>query len=231
MVFDSSDLNPGEVHVWRAGLDVPETRVAEYRQVLAEDERARADRFHFERDRRRFTVARGVLRSLLGRYLGMPAGELRFQYGEYGKPHLEAGSLRFNLSHSHEAALIGVCLEGKIGVDIEYKNADRVTLDVARHFFAEEEVAALSALPRELWSDGFFTCWTRKEAYIKARGEGVSLGLDTFAVSLGAVPELVRSSHGDAEAWEMTDAEVGGDYAGALVVERLREWRYVLLEA
>lgn len=224
----SLSLPPGEVHVWRLVLDQPLDRFLE---PLQPDEVARANRFYFERDRKRFVIARGFLRLLLGRYLTADAARLTFSYGEYGKPSLEVQpALRFNMSHSHELALYALTQEREIGVDVERIRADFTSDDIARRFFSPFEVASLDALPPAERVAGFFRCWTRKEAYIKATGRGLSQGLDTFDVTLGAreTPALLRNDDGTHERWTMANVEVGPGYAGAVAVEgavsKIRYW-------
>lgn len=221
------ELRAGDVHVWLARLDLAESHVTQLRCLLSDDEQTRADRFYFERDRRRFVVARGTLRSVLAQYVKRPPENIQFGYEAAGKPYLissgDAPQLHFNVSHSHELALIAVCLRHRVGIDIEYKNPKAATLDVAQHYFAQEEIAALAERHSEARCDMFFAIWTMKEAYIKGRGEGVSLGLDTFAVNTdsGKPPGLIRSSHGKDEPkrWRFWTIDAGPAYAAAMTVE------------
>jgi 4'-phosphopantetheinyl transferase len=162
-------------------------RVRGLEQMLSHDEIARAERFHFERDRRRFVVGRGLLRAILGRYMGIESERLRFRYGEYGKPYLaeEYGgkALQFNVAHSQDMALYAIARDREVGVDIEYIRPFPNLMQIAEQFFSARENIALQAVPEHLKDEAFFTCWTRKEAYIKARGDGLSLPLDRFDVS------------------------------------------------
>lgn len=215
----SLSLQPGEVHVWRLVLDAP---VEPYLELLQPDELARANRFYFEKDRKHFTVARGFLRLLLGRYLQTDPALLMFSYGAYGKPSLESEqTLRFNMSHSHGMALYALTEAREIGVDIERIRADFTSDDIARRFFSPFEVERLCGLPSADRVEGFFKCWTRKEAYIKATGRGLSQALDDFDVTLGPGENamLLRNEDGSHERWTMVDVEVGPGYAGALAVE------------
>jgi 4'-phosphopantetheinyl transferase len=139
-------------------------------QSLSPDERARAARFRFERDRRRFVAGRGALREILGEALGRPPSSIAFAYGPQGKPRLAADEIQFNVSHSEGLGLIAVAGDRRVGVDIERVRAKGSGMDVAKRFFSRAEVATLRALPRGLRTEAFFACWTRKEAYIKARG-------------------------------------------------------------
>jgi 4'-phosphopantetheinyl transferase len=220
-------LSSAEVHVWRACLDPDASCVAQLRLTLSADESQRAARFHFPRDRRRFTVARGVLRDILGRYLGVPASELGFRYSAYGKPALadgfDATGVRFNISHSHEIALFAVTCDREIGVDIEYLGREIDGEEIAEHFFSSQECATLRALPAAAKHEAFFTCWTRKEAYIKAHGEGLSLPLDQFDVSLApgepAALLATRSDPREALRWSLQALPPGPGYVAALAVE------------
>lgn len=177
-----------EIHIWDVRLAVS-TAVLDWLWLsLSEDEQVRARRFHFPRDRDRSVVARGALRVLLGRYLDQDPAALRFTYNKYGKPELQEGAaasgLRFNVSHAGERGLYAVTRNSEIGVDIERMRPDFATQPIAERFFSSREVTALGRLPEHLRPEAFFRCWTRKEAFIKARGEGISLGLDRFSVSL-----------------------------------------------
>jgi 4'-phosphopantetheinyl transferase len=223
-------LQSDEVHVWRLTLDRPIERFVD---LLQPDETARASRFHFDRDRRHFVVARGFLRLLLGKYLQAGPKELQFAYGAWGKPALDGefrdSPLRFNMSHSHGMALYAVTNGRQIGVDVEYVRADFASDNIAERFFSAHEVASLCALPDDDRVAGFFRCWTRKEAYIKATGRGMSQPLDGFDVTLaGEDVSLLRTDDGSHERWQLIDVAVGPGYAGALAVEKpvskIRYW-------
>src|ERR1041385_3712084 len=168
-------LGEKEVHIWRTSLDLPTTIAEHLRQFLSADELARAGRFHFERDRRHFIVARGCLRAILSRYLKTPAAEIEFIYGVNGKPQLAGSSLHsqplyFNLAHSADLALYGFTRIGELGVDLEFIRTDFTGDEIANRFFSPGEVACLNAVPAELRHEAFYNCWTRKEAFIKATG-------------------------------------------------------------
>jgi 4'-phosphopantetheinyl transferase len=225
-------LSSAEVHVWRAPLDPAESCVERLQHTLSADELQRAARFHFPRDRRRFIVARGVLRDILGRYLGVPPSVLRFHYSAHGKPtlaDLEDG-LRFNISHSHEMGLFAVTRGREVGVDLEYLRMDIACEEIAEHFFSARERASLRALPVEVKHQAFFNCWTRKEAYIKAHGEGLSLPLDQFDVSLApAEPAALlatRSDPQEASRWSLQAFTPRSGYAAAVAVEG-RGWHLI----
>jgi 4'-phosphopantetheinyl transferase len=231
-------LLSGEVHVWRASLDITTPHIRQLQDTLSADELERASRFHFAKDRRRFIVARGVLRSLLGRYLGAEPRQLRFSYSTYGKPALVPTSgearLCFNVSHSHELALYAVTYGREIGVDIEYIRTNIACEEIAERFFSPQERALLRTLPAPLKYDAFFNCWTRKEAYIKARGEGLSLPLDQFDVAFApgepAALLATRWAPHEASRWALRELTPGPGYAAALAVGghgwRLACWQW-----
>lgn len=231
-------LRAGEVHVWRAPLNYHDGRLERLHATLAPDERARAKRFHFERDRRHFIAARGSLREILSRYMGLSPDSLRFGYTSYGKPHLSAGcdggGLCFNVSHSGELALYAVSRQREVGVDIERFRTDIEHREIAAQFFSKQEIMALSALPARLQAEAFFLCWSRKEAYIKGIGEGLSLPLDSFDVSLtpGSPASLlaVRGDVREAARWTLCALEPGPGYHAALVAEghdwHLKCWQW-----
>ncbi len=219
----SPSLETGVVHVWRISLDQPDDKLDRFRRTLEPDELNRASRFHFEKHRRHFIVARGFLRSVVARYLEMLPEALRFSYGAYGKPELASEHvLRFNLSHSHEVALLAVALDAELGVDVEHIRADFASEEIARRFFSLAEVEVFNALPKEEQVAAFFRCWTRKEAYIKAIGKGLSQALDAFDVTLapGVQAALLRAEDDDASRWLLRNVDVGEGYAGALAIER-----------
>lgn len=189
------------VDLWQWALDVDEAERGRLGAYLSDDERARAGRFVFERDRNRFVVARGRLREILGRELSRAPGALRFTYSENGKPALDDGfgDLRFNLSHSESVAALALARAFELGVDVEFVRP--LKEDVAERFFSRRENEQLASLPADDQLAGFYRCWTRKEAIVKAIGEGLSRPLDSFDVSVaGDVPPVVERLEGEADA-------------------------------
>ena len=230
---DGLTLGTSDVHIWRVSLEQPAALVSNLRQLLAPDEQARADRFHFEIHRRHFIVGRGVLRNLLARYLKIAPADIEFTYSEYGKPAVadsiaQARRLNFNLAHSGEFALYAFTLMGEVGVDIETIRPDFTGDDIARRFFSATEVGCLDQLEPQLRHEAFFNCWTRKEAFIKAKGIGLSLALDQFDVTLAPSEpaELLRTRWDESEAgrWSLQAIDVGPGYAGAVAVAA-HDWR------
>ena len=232
---ESLSLATGEVHVWRVELEQPEHVLNKFRETLEKHELDRADRFHFEKHRRHFIAGRGALRQLLAQYLDEKPEAFRLSYGAYGKPALNGehkdSRLRFNMSHSHEVALFAFAEDREVGVDVEHIRADFASEDIARRYFSRREVETFNTLPVHDQTNAFFRCWTRKEAFIKVIGMGLSQPLDQFDVTLAAEQPaaLLWVSGDDASRWSLFDLEVGGDYAGALAVEGqisgIRCWR------
>jgi 4'-phosphopantetheinyl transferase len=222
-----TSLAEDEVHVWRATLDQPAEFTAILEPILASDERERVRRFYFDRDRTRCLISRGLLRTLLGRYLGSPPGALRFDYSRFGKPSLAGTPLQFNVSHSGELLLIAIAHHRAVGVDVEQIRREMSVVEIAQRFFSANERTALAALAEPLRPDAFFACWTRKEAYIKARGEGLSLPLDGFDVAFlpGEAARLLATRPDPAEArrWCLSELDVADGYKAALAVEG-SEW-------
>lgn len=222
---ESLSLATGKVHVWRVELDQPEHLLEKFRETLEEHELDRASRFHFEKHRRHFIAARGALRQLLSQYLDTKPEAFRLAYGAYGKPALNGehkhSRLRFNMSHSHEVALFAFAEDMEVGVDLEHIRADFASEEIARRYFSRREVETFNALPQHDQVAAFFRCWTRKEAFIKVIGLGLSQPLDQFDVTLVSEQPaaLLWVSGDDASRWSLFDLEVGGDYAGALAVE------------
>jgi 4'-phosphopantetheinyl transferase len=215
-----------EVHVWKAALDQPQGCYAALRSTLSPDERAKTDRFHFEADRKRHVLGRGITRNLIGRILDRPAESLQFEYSASGKPalaRLHESNLEFNVSHSGDLVLVALSHGRILGVDVERINPRMSTAEIASRFFSPGECRALAELPADLQCPAFFCCWTRKEAYLKARGDGLALPLDQFDVAFvpGAEPRLLETRHDPAEAsrWALRALDVGPEHKAAIVVE------------
>jgi 4'-phosphopantetheinyl transferase len=231
--LDRLVLPDGEVHVWRASLDCGESVLHRFEATLAADERNRAQRFVFQPDRNSYIAARGVLRELLGRYLNRGPSELEFDYGAQGKPALRGGSspnsVQFNVSHSHGVALFAFAVGRQVGVDVELVRPDFAGEKIAERFFSSQEVRELRSLPAAVQDEGFFLCWTRKEAYIKARGEGLQIPLKSFHVSL-TPGKTSRLQADDSSRWSLRSLRLGGQYVGAVVAEgkdwQLRGWEW-----
>jgi 4'-phosphopantetheinyl transferase len=221
-------LEANVAHVWRVPLD-DETRAEACWPVLSSEEQTKARRFFREVHRRRYVVAHGMLRAILSRYVSEPAESLRFVDGEHGKPSLlrdpgaSGARVEFNLSHSDDLALVAVALEQPVGVDLERWSEETEHLALAERFFSPAERDALRALAgeRAMLTSGFFAAWTRKEAYLKATGAGITRGLHHFDVSLapGEEARLVadRLDPSASERWAMRALGPAEGYSAALV--------------
>jgi 4'-phosphopantetheinyl transferase len=211
-------LASDEVHTWCASLDIPSETSARLYATLTPDERQRSARFHFDRDRQRFIAARGVLRELLGGYLQIDPRDVSFVYNAFGKPDLSpgfGGELKFNLSHAAGLALIAIATASSIGVDLEYIRMQADYPEIARRFFSAAEVDSLSALQSDTYAAAFLNCWTKKEAYVKARGAGLTMPLN---------------DSDSAARWSLYTFQPAPGYAGAVAIEgsgwRLRHWQW-----
>jgi 4'-phosphopantetheinyl transferase len=211
-----------DIHVWHAALDRDESVLARLQATLSPDERARADRFRFAKDKNHYTVARGLLRELLGKYLQQDPASLEFSYGPHGKPALAGknapSGLSFNLSHSFGLAVYAIARGRNLGIDVERIQPESAGEDIARRFFSPREVSDLRALPAEARTEAFFLCWTRKEAYIKALGTGLYTPLDGFSVSLGP-GQCAEFLGGVDSRWHIAAFEPAEGYAAAVVYD------------
>ena len=220
-------LAPKEIHVWRANLDCSAEILDEFRSYLSPDELEKAASFYFEAHRNHYAASRGILRKLLSGYLGKSPAEFAFSYSNFGKPSL-ANTLRFNLSHSHGLALYAFCPQHELGIDLEKIRPELAGPEIAERFFSTPEAEAVKASG----SEAFFRCWTRKEAFVKAHGTGLSLPLNKFTVDIGDNARLLSVEFDPSEMgrWSLYSINPGADYEGALAVEgsnhALRFWNY-----
>ncbi len=216
-------LKSGSVHLWQRTLRPSATDFEACRQLLSPEELEKADRYRVERPRHEFVLTRGTLRSLLAKYLGRPPREISFEYTYYGKPHLkDAGDLHFNVSHSGGLALMGFIRGSEIGVDVEKMKPMPDAMQLAERFFSAREREDLRAVPADEVSHAFFRCWTRKEAYIKGKGEGLSLPLHQFDVSIESEPKRMllatRPDPAEAMRWTLCNIAVDREYVAAMAV-------------
>jgi 4'-phosphopantetheinyl transferase len=230
-------MKEDQVHVWYASLDITGQERRLLSRFLSQDESQRAKRFRFQKDREHFIGSHGILREIIGLYLRKDPACLVFQMNAYGKPYLdvpdETTGMFFNLSHSRNAALYAFSQKHEVGIDIEYMRSDVVKDRTAEHTFSQAEVKKLRSLHPKDQIRAFYNCWTRKESYIKAKGEGLSIPLDQFEVSLtpGEPPCLLYTDWDEDEPqrWSLVDLGVGSSYTASLAVEghgwELKCWR------
>ena len=228
----NAELGNNEVHLWKADLNQNSDIVRRMWLLLNEEEQNRAKRYVFEQDRIQFTLYRGILRQLLGRYLRRSAEDIEFAVGPKGKPTVRGNSeFRFSLSHSDGLVLYALSMNRELGVDLEREGAEFSGLDIVENWFSTREKAEFLALPSNLQKLAFYVGWTRKEAYLKARGEGLHMKLEDFDVSMNpGQPAVLRSE--DSARWELRSFCPAPDFVAALVVERAKcelcywEWRF-----
>jgi 4'-phosphopantetheinyl transferase len=231
-------LSKKDIHLWRADLSLPDRSIQQLNQILSTDERIRAERFHFEKDRKKFIIGVGILRTIMGCYIGVEPSELRFCYGKHGKPGLSDAfgnkKIHFNMSHSEDLALYGFTRDHEIGVDIELIRDIPEMDKIAEQFFSKKENDVFRSLPDSKKKEVFFNCWTRKEAFIKAIGDGLYQPLDKFDVALipGEPARLLRIG-GDsktASRWFIQGLRPAPGFTAAFAIQghdwRLHFWQW-----
>ena len=228
-----------EAHIWSIRLDREEGEIERHDQTLTPEEHKRAARFYFARHRRRYIISHGAMREILGEYLGANPTDIPFDQTDHGKPGLtgplKESNLYFNLTHSYEMALLAVVLDCEIGVDVEYVKKMGDIDGIAGRFFSASEQAVYFELPEDQRPQAFFNCWTRKEAFIKAIGEGLSYPLHQFDVSLapGEPAQLLRVETDPDEAlrWTMAAFHPTPDYTASVALRargvKIRHFEFV----
>jgi 4'-phosphopantetheinyl transferase len=219
-------LEPDDLHLWCGNLDSSFSRILELKPLLSADECEKAHRFHFTKDSNRSVASRGLLRTLLGHYLQRDPSRLKFCYGTYGKPRLDAsdsGDLCFNVAHSDWLGVFAFTRAREIGIDVERIQPDIMKERIADEFFSAREVDDLLSVPVQEQAEAFFNCWTRKEAFLKAKGSGLSAPLDQFSVSLkpGETPSLIETQWDEKESsrWSVLHFEPEPGFVGSVVME------------
>lgn len=227
-------LPEDEVQLWRVDLEAIGAEESRWQKILSSDEATRASRFHFSRDRQRFIAGRAVLRIILAGYLATEPNGLRFSYSQKEKPSLGPShadsNVMFNISHSGGVALLAFTRGREIGVDVEKVRSDFELEAIARRFFSAHEQKQLAAVPAEEKPAAFFRCWTRKEAYIKATGDGLSLPLSQFDVSMVTEEQnallATRPDASEVSRWLLRDIPGGPGYVAAVCV-RGQDWKLI----
>ena len=245
-VYNSTDkgiprklkLNGDEIHVWCASLTQPESRSQMLLETLSVEEQMRAKRFHFEKHRKYLVICHGILRTILGEYLGVEPARLNFCYGRNGKPELADTfanqKICFNISRSEGLALYGFTCDRELGVDIEYIRVLPEMDQIVERFFSVGEKSIFHALPRSKKKEAFFRCWTQKEAFLKANGYGLSRPLNTFDVSfVEGEPAKILRIEGDSKAasqWFIQDLKPANQFAAAFAAKgrnaQIHYWRW-----
>ena len=214
-----------EVHVWCATLDISTESRTKHRNTLSPDEHTRVNGLVFERPLNQFIAARGILRVILGQYLNTSPANIEFEYGPQGKPFIKSNStsLQFNVSHSENKAIYAIAQNAEVGIDIEKIHHIDDCLKIAQRFFSPQEVSELNKQPSDELQTAFLTCWTRKESYIKAIGQGISMPLDKFSVSvsLNEPPKLISNElePDELNKWTFTSIAPIDGYVGTVACE------------
>lgn len=216
--------NKKQIHIWFVNFDVSEDKITFLSSFLSEDEILKASKFKFKKDKNCSIITRGALRLLSGEYLNLNPKDIKFKYGEYGKPYFNMETeLKFNVSHSGNMAVIGFVLNDDIGVDIEEIKTDFEVFDIASNYFSKLEIETLNELPKEKHVECFYRCWTRKESFIKAKSQGLSFPLDSFSVSIHSdkKAELLETKWDEKEksTWKLFTFSPHQNYIGAVSVQ------------
>lgn len=231
-------LKPYQMHVWQGHLDIGPEEQKKYMGVLSKDEKEKASKFRFSKDRIAYIASRGMLRVLSGHYLNCPPEDIIFEYEAHGKPgYAHKTSLKFNVSHSGNMVIIGFLFDQVMGIDIEIIKDDFDVLDIGRNFFSKKEIAALNAIPKAMQHIAFYRCWTRKEAFIKAMGDGLSFPLDLFALSIDSdtTTSLLETSWDPKEKdqWELYSYIPADQYRAAIAIRgkinslMINQWKHI----
>jgi 4'-phosphopantetheinyl transferase len=229
-------LEENKVIIWLLDLNKTVFDLAWLVSLLSDSELKKSQKLVFDKDKKRYIVSHGILRILLGKYIGLPPGFVEYRFNRYGKPELNVDinpeKIKFNLSHSHEKILFAFSRGRELGVDIEYLDPKFPTSDISKRFFSPQEVQELINLPKEQQIQGFFKCWTQKEAYIKAKGMGLSIPLDSFDVSVSPVDPagLISNKNEPLEIfkWKIQEIQIEGNYASAICAEG-NDWETIVM--
>ncbi len=216
-------INPQEVHIWKTNLDQSSINVQNSFKLLNEDEKNKAQKFHFEKHRKRFTIARSSLKKILSFYLSISPQEIEFTYNDYGKPNLLEKinniDLQFNVSHSEDIAIYGITCHYLIGVDIEYIRPMSEAENLAKRFFSIQEYKHISLLSSAKKDREFFKLWTAKEAYLKAIGKGISGGLEKVKISNYEPRQFISLPHSNNINYNLVYLTPHHNYLAAIAVQ------------
>lgn len=215
-------LPAGEIHIFTINTNKFEQEIDNFEKLLSGDELSKACRFRVARDRIGYITCRGSLRNILSEYTGVNPSELVFSYTSFGKPFVKDSEIKFNLSHSGDYAVLAFSWINELGIDIERLRDMPDALNIASRYFSEKEIQGFSELNHECINTEFFKCWTKKEAFIKAKGEGLSYPLKNFSVSVGnkSPAEIIEITDNPAEAenWSLYEIDIINEYVSALAV-------------
>ncbi len=216
-------ISRNEIHIYRSSLESTAEKLKEFELLLSPDELQKAYRYKFEKDRDHYITGRALLRSILGKYLNQAPDEIIFCYSDKGKPIMKNSNIKFNLAHSGGKAVFAFSENAEVGIDIEYMRELPDALEIAKRFFSDEEFNEFLKVSEDEIREAFFNCWTRKEAFIKAVGEGLSYPLKDFTVTLipGVNPEIkwIKDKVDEVIEWNLVNIESDQDYISSLAVK------------
>jgi 4'-phosphopantetheinyl transferase len=232
-------LDKNEVHLWRAKLNFTSRQVTKFTSFLSDDEKQKAFSFYSKTDTHNYIASRAITRLIISRYTNLEPAEIVFYYNYFGKPFVLTNNFGFNISHSKDFVICAVSGSKMVGIDIEFIKDGFNSLEIAERFFSKAEIDELKSVPFNLRNEAFFNCWTRKEAFIKARGIGLSLPLDSFDVSLmpgkpARILSIRNNDEGSQNYWHFQNLNVAKGYASALVLPyephavRYWDWNYTI---
>ena len=215
---------PGnEIHIYRSSLELTADKLIESESLLSPDELQKAYRYKFEKDRDHYIAGRAFLRRILGRYLNQSPDKISFSYSEKGKPYIIDSPVKFNLAHSGGKAVFAFAENAEVGIDIEYMRELPDALQIAKRFFSDEEVNEFMKVSDDEIKPAFFNCWTRKEAFIKAVGDGLSFPLKDFTVTIlpGVNPEIkwIKDKDDEVKEWSLVNIQADQNYVSSLAVK------------
>ncbi|MDQ3021351.1 MAG: 4'-phosphopantetheinyl transferase superfamily protein [Bacteroidota bacterium] len=211
-----------EIHIFQSTLEKTSAEIKNSETILSNDELTKAYRYKFEADKNNYVVCRALLRSVLSEYLSIPAAHITFFYSEKGKPYINNSSIKFNLAHSNNYTVFAFVFEEEVGIDIEYQRELRDALTIAKRYFSKSEVEEFENINSEKIKNAFFYCWTRKEAFLKAVGEGLSYPLADFSVTLKpGNPKImwIKKKPDEIKKWSLHDIKVRENYISSLAIK------------
>jgi len=216
-------IHGNEIHIYRSSLESTADKLTESESLLSPDELQKAYRYKFEKDRDHYIAGRALLRRILGKYLNQSPDNIIFSYSEKGKPYIKESLVKFNLAHSGGKAVFAIAENTEVGIDIEYMRELPDAIHIAKRFFSDEEVNVLLKVSEDEIRTAFFNCWTRKEAFIKAVGEGLSYPLKDFTVTIipGVNPEIkwIKDKDDEVKEWSLVNIQTDQNYVSSLAVK------------
>lgn len=215
------EISDNEIHIYQTYLDKPPSEIDNFRKILSQDELQKADRYKFDSDRNNYITCRAILRNILSQYSDFSPDEIIFSYTDKGKPYLNGNEIKFNLAHTNSYAAYAIIKEKEVGIDLEYVRRIPDALKIASRYFSSAEINELKEISETELDRAFLNCWTRKEAFIKATGDGLSYPLADFSISLNSdLPEIlyIKGKLSEIKEWSLYNVKVESDYVSSLAV-------------